>query len=141
MLAIGPVRAGECPEEHVLTIPREIRDAPDVGIDREILSVVNLHGWRKVENLQLRTRRLIVAVDGIILTHEHDDRPSIIYVAKGEIIEHSAFCAIPILHKEREWSPEFGPGHKHWWENRSGREVILLSSDVVPGEMLGNPRM
>jgi quercetin dioxygenase-like cupin family protein len=133
--------AGECPKDKVLAKPQEIRDAPDVGIDREILSTVKLHGWRKAEHLELRMRRLVVAVDGIVPTHDHDDWPSIVYVAKGEIIEHSAFCAVPILHREGEWSPEFGAGHKHWWENRSGQEVVLISTDVVPSEMIDDPHM
>ena len=42
--------------------------------------------------------------------------------------------AVPVLHREGEWSPEFGPGHAHWWENKSGKEVIVLSSDLIPPE-------
>lgn len=142
MLSVSPaVQAGECPQDKVLTAPREIRDAPDVGVDREILSTVQLNGWRKAERLELRMRRLVVAVDGIVPTHDHDDRPSIVYVVKGEIIEHSAFCGVPIVHREGEWTPEFGPGHKHWWENRSGVPVILISTDVVPTEMVSDPHM
>jgi hypothetical protein len=49
--------AGQCPEDQVLSQPRQIRDPPDVGIERETLSVVDISGWRKVENLMLRTRR------------------------------------------------------------------------------------
>jgi len=41
---------------------------------------------------------------------------------------------VPVLHREGEWSPEFGPGHAHWWENKSGKEVIVLSSDLIPPE-------
>jgi quercetin dioxygenase-like cupin family protein len=134
-------RAGQCPKDQVLSQPRQIRDAPDVGIERETLSVVDMSGWRKVQNLMLRTRRLTVAVDGIVPTHGHDDRPSIVYVVKGEIIEHSALCAVPILHREGEWAAEFGPGHSHWWENKSGKVVVLTSSDVVPGEMMNDPHM
>jgi quercetin dioxygenase-like cupin family protein len=140
-LATTGASAGSCPKDKVLTQPREIRDAPDVGIGRETLSTVDLSGWRKVENLMLRTRRLTVAVDGIVPTHNHDDRPSIVYVVKGEIIEHSALCSVPILHREGEWASEFGPGHSHWWENKSGKEVVLTSSDVVPGEMMNDPHM
>ncbi|MBL8703028.1 MAG: cupin [Alphaproteobacteria bacterium] len=133
-LATAPAHAGECPVDHRLTTPRAIEEKPDIGVKRDTLAVVPLKGWRGVADLYLRTRRLIVAVDGIVPTHQHDDRPSIVFVAKGEIVEHSAFCAVPILHREGEWTPEFGPGHEHWWENRSGKEVVLLSSDVIPPE-------
>jgi hypothetical protein len=62
-------------------------------------------------------------------------------VVKGEIVEQSALCAVPILHREGEWASEFGPGHSHRWENKSGMVVVLTSSDVVPGEMMNDPHM
>lgn len=133
--------AGQCPADKVLSKPRAVEDKPDVGVEREILSMISLKGWRGVGDLMLRTRRLTVAVNGIVPTHEHDDRPSIVYVVSGEIIEHSAFCSVPILHRAGEWTPEFGPGHKHWWENRSSVPVVLTSSDVVPPEMQDDPDM
>jgi len=132
LLTTGLAQAGECPADQVLTQPRMIEEKPDIGIKRETLSVVALKDWRGVGDLYLRTRRLTVAADGIIPTHDHDDRPSIVYIVSGELIEHSVFCAVPVLHKAGEWTPEFGPGHSHWWENRTGREVVLLSSDVIP---------
>jgi len=135
------VRAGECPEEHRLATPRAIEDAPDVGVLREILAVVHLKDWRGTADHLLRTRRLIVLPGGIVPTHQHDDRPSIVTVVIGEITEHSAFCAVPILHRTGETTPEFGAGHAHWWENRSSQPVILLSSDVVPNEMMNDPHM
>jgi quercetin dioxygenase-like cupin family protein len=133
--------AGECPKESVLTTPREIGDHADVGIKRKTLAVIDLTGWRNVGNLRLRTRRLTVPVGGVVPTHWHDDRPSIVYVVKGEIIEHSTLCSVPILHREGEWTPEFGKGHGHWWENKGTAEVILTSSDVVPPEELDGPDM
>jgi quercetin dioxygenase-like cupin family protein len=140
-LAAGGAQAGECPADRMLAKPRPIEDMPDRGVDREILSMVNLKGWRNVGDLFLRTRRLTVAADGIVPTHQHDDRPSIVYIVSGEIIEHSAFCSVPILHKAGGVTPEFGPGHAHWWENRSGGPVVLTSSDVVPPEMEDDPAM
>jgi quercetin dioxygenase-like cupin family protein len=133
--------AGECPVDQVLTTPREIENAPDVGVERPVLHEVDLTGWRGMGSFHLRMRRLTVAVDGIVPTHAHDDRPSIVLIQTGEIIEHSAFCAVPILHKEGESTPEFGPGHKHWWENKSGKVVVLISTDVVPVEMKDEPMM
>jgi quercetin dioxygenase-like cupin family protein len=141
LLAPLPALAGGCPDEHKLTRPRAIEDAPDVGVLREILATVRLKDWRGTGDLLLRTRRLIVLPGGIVPTHQHDDRPSIVTVIIGEITEHSAFCAVPILHRTGETSPEFGRGHAHWWENRSSQPVILISSDVVPNEMMEDPHM
>ena len=140
-LASAPAQAGSCPADKMLIQPRAIEDMPDRGVEREILSMVHLKGWRSVGDLFLRTRRLTVAKDGIVPTHQHDDRPSIVYIVTGELIEHSAFCSVPITHRAGEWTPEFGEGHAHWWENKSGVEVVLLSSDVVPPEMMNDPAM
>lgn len=141
LFAALPAWAGACPEEHRLTRPRAIEDAPDVATLREILAVVPLQGWRGTGDLLLRTRRLIVLPGGIVPTHQHDDRPSIVTVIVGEITEHSALCAVPILHRTGETTPEFGKGHAHWWENRSSNPVILISSDVVPNDMVDDPHM
>jgi quercetin dioxygenase-like cupin family protein len=133
-LAAPLAQAGECPKEHQLTAPRVIEEKPDIGVTRETIAVVHLKEWRGVGDLYLRTRKLTIATDGIVPTHRHDDRPSIVFILKGELIEHSTSCAVPILHREGEWSPEFSPGHSHWWENKTGGEVIVLSSDVIPPE-------
>jgi quercetin dioxygenase-like cupin family protein len=140
VLSAGAAQAGSCPAQHILTEPRPIRDAPDVGVTRDILATVQLKGWRGLGDFELRTRRLVVAPRGIVPTHEHSDRPSIVYVVSGEIWEHSAHCAVPILHRAGEWAAEFGH-HNHWWENRTNRPVVLTSSDVVPTEMIEDKHM
>lgn len=129
-----PASAGQCPEGQRLLTPRKIEDKAEKGLKRETLAEVKLKGWRGVGDLLLRTRRLTLAPGGIVPTHYHDDRPSIVYVVRGEILEHSVFCAVPILHKAGEFTPEFGDFHGHWWENASGQEVVLTSSDVIPPE-------
>lgn len=136
-----PAQAGACPEEHKLTRPRAVEDAPDVATLREILATVELKEWRGTGDLLLRMRRLIILPGGIVPTHSHDDRPSIVTIIVGEIVEHSSFCAVPILHRTGETTPEFGKGHTHWWENRSSAPVIIISTDVVPNEMMNDPHM
>ena len=128
--------AGECPADKILKTPRDIGDHKDVGIKRKTLAVIDLSSWRNVGDLRLRTRRLTVPVGGVVPTHEHDDRPSIVYILTGEIIEHSALCSVPIVHRAGELTPEFGPGHAHWWENKGTVDVVLTSSDIVPPDQL-----
>jgi quercetin dioxygenase-like cupin family protein len=140
LLAAGAL-AGECPADQVLTEPREIENAPDIGVERPVLHEVDLEGWRGMGSFHLRMRRLTVAAGGIVPTHAHDDRPSIVLIQSGEIVEHSAFCAVPILHKAGDSTPEFGIGHKHWWENLTDAPVILISTDVVPVAMADAPMM
>jgi len=141
LLAAGNAQAGECPKDKVLAEPRQIEDMAEKGLRRETLSVIKLQGWRGVGDLLLRTRRLTLEKDGVVPTHYHNDRPSIVYIVKGEIVEHSAFCAVPITHRAGEWTPEFGDFHGHWWENTSGGEVVLTSSDVIPPDMQDDPAM
>ena len=75
LFGAGGAFAGSCPAENVLTRPREIIDAPDIGVTRDILSAVELRGWRGLGDFLLRTRRLVVAPGGVVPTHQHDDRP------------------------------------------------------------------
>jgi hypothetical protein len=139
-LFAAPSFAGQCPKGSELATPRKLEDVPEKNIHRETLSVVKLQGWRGVGDLLLRTRRLTLTAGGFVPTHYHNDRPSIVYIAEGEIIEHNAHCAVPILHKAGEWTPEFGPTHGHWWEVAPGvQKVVILSSDVIPPEYQDEP--
>ncbi len=133
--------AGECPAESVLTEPRVLENAPDVGVTRPILQEVDLTGWRGMGSFHLRMRRLTVDPHGIVPTHEHTDRPSIVLVQSGEIVEHNEYCAVPIVHKAGDSAAEFGPKHSHWWENLTNEPVVLISTDVVPVAMMDEPKM
>jgi len=124
--------AGQCPADQVLTEPRVIEEAPDVGVTRPVLHEVDMTGWRGMGDFHLRMRLLTVDVGGIVPTHSHEDRPSIVYVLSGEIVEHTEFCAVPVVHKTGESSPEFGAGHRHWWANETDQPVVLISADVIP---------
>ena len=139
----GQAAAGTCPRDKVLKVPRSIESKDSVGVKRETLSTVNLKGWRSVGDLFLRTRRLTIAGHGVVPTHTHDDRPSIVFVVKGELIEHSTLCAVPIRHKAGDWTPEFGTGHGHWGENPNATEAVVTSSDIVDQETidLDKPKM
>lgn len=131
----GTAAAGECPADKLLTKARSIENAPDIGVDRPILATVDLTGWRDMGNFMLRLRKLTIAARGVVPTHDHADRPSIVHIVEGEIIEHNAFCAVPIRHKAGETAPESGSGHIHWWENQTDKPVVIFSTDVVPFEM------
>src|SRR4029434_10586563 len=59
----------------------------------------------------------------------HDDRPALIYVQQGEIVEYASNCAEPILHKAGDIRPEVF-GTSHWWKNLGTQTVILYVGDV-----------
>lgn len=130
-MTAGSAMAAHCPPADVLSSPRQIEDRDDIGVTRETLAEVRIKGWRGMGDFLLRTRKLTVAPGGQIPTHYHDDRPSIVFVLKGEAEEHSTFCRSPIRYKAGEWSPEFGPGTGHWWRNVGDGELVFLSSDII----------
>lgn len=140
-LVIGAdlANAGSCPADKVLTTPRDIGDHKNHLVTKKTLTDIPLNGWRGFNDLHLRIRYFNIPVGGVVPTHEHNDRPSIVYILKGEIYEFSALCSVPILHKAGETTPEFGPGHAHWWENKGTEEVILTSSDIVETGQLDKP--
>ncbi len=138
-LGLAPTAAGECPADKALAKPRQLDDVAEKHLKRETLAVIPLKGWRGVGDLLLRTRRLTIGPGGFVPTHYHDDRPSIVFIVSGEIVEHSTSCAVPILHRAGEWTPEFGDFHGHWWENKSGTDVVLTSSDVIPPDQQDMP--
>ncbi len=125
-------QAAGCPPEHVLTEPRQLERMPQEHLTREVIANVRLEGWRDMGPFILRTRRLELQPGGLVPTHSHADRPAIVYILKGTVIEHNSFCAVPIVHHAGEVSEEFGPGFVHWWENPGNEVVTFLSSDVVP---------
>lgn len=131
-LAAVPAIGGTCPEEHVLTEPRSLDNIPAKDLGREVLANVRLEGWREMGGFILRMRRLELQPGGFVPTHDHKDRPSIVYILKGTVIEHSSFCAVPIVHHAGDVTPEFGEGHAHWWENKGSEVVTFISTDVLP---------
>jgi len=138
----APAFAGECPADKVLKTPQKIENVTDDSkLKGEIVNTVDPSGWRGMKGLMLRTRRLTIAPGGFVPTHSHADRPAIIYIVSGEIVEHSTECSVPVIHKAGESIAEFGAGLQHWWENTGKETVVLTSSDIVPIEMMNDKMM
>lgn len=131
--------AGACPADQVLSTPRDIEEIAPAGLLREVLGNVRLEGWRDMGGFLLRMRRITVAPGGFVPTHGHADRPTIIYIVDGEIIEHNTDCGVPIVHKVGESTTEFGPTYNAWWENKGDTPVVLISTDVLPYEGKAEP--
>ena len=78
---------------------------------------------------QLRMRMLTIEPGGIVPWHSHDDRPALIFVQQGEIVEYASNCVDPIVHKVGDIRPEIF-GTSHWWKNLGKETVILYVGDV-----------
>jgi quercetin dioxygenase-like cupin family protein len=87
-----------------------------------------------------RARRLDIKPGGIVPWHSHDNRPAMIYVLQGTILEYASTCAVPIVHKAGEVAPE-RIGTSHWWQNTGKETVILIVSDIFPVEDKPNEKM
>ena len=122
--------AGECPAGKMKANVREKVDYKPVGVTDVTLGAINLEKQpANIKDRELRFRKLTIEPGGIVPWHSHDDRPALIYVAEGEIIEYASNCAGPIHHKAGEIRPET-QGTAHWWKNLSDKPVVLFIGDV-----------
>lgn len=131
-----PVKAAnrKCTGPNHLAKPRDLPIVAEKFLTRKTLDEVHLKNWRGLGDLYLRMRVLTIEPGGFVPTHYHDDRPSIVYVLQGELMEHNSFCSEPVRHRAGDWTAEFGPFVGHWWENTGTQTAIVLSADVIPPE-------
>ncbi|WP_291858829.1 cupin domain-containing protein [Bradyrhizobium sp.] len=122
--------AGECPADQIKVNAREKVDFKPVGVTDVTLGSINLEREpANIKGRELRFRKLTIAPGGVVPWHSHDDRPALIFVQQGEIVEYASNCAAPILHKAGEIRPEIS-GTSHWWKNLGTETVILYVGDV-----------
>ena len=124
--------AGECPADKVVadgkgqamgpTQPKDVTDTVLAAIDLSKEKVA-------ISDHQFRMRRLEIQPGGIVPWHSHDDRPALIFVQQGEIVEYASNCVDPIVHKVGDIRPEIF-GTSHWWKNLGKETVILYVGDV-----------
>ena len=131
--------AGECPANKVVADGQGQQDkamaAKDVT-DTVLASIDLSKEMVKLDDHQLRMRRLVIQPGGIVPWHSHADRPALIYVVQGEITEYASTCAVPILHKAGDVSVD--AGRSHWWKNTGKKTVVLISSDILHDKMEAN---
>jgi quercetin dioxygenase-like cupin family protein len=123
-------QAGECPAGHSKADARQAVDFKPVGVTDTTLGAIDLgKEMAKIKGRELRFRKMVIQPGGIVPWHSHDDRPALIYVAEGEIIEYASNCAAPIHHKAGQIRAET-QGTSHWWKNLSDAPVVLFIGDV-----------
>lgn len=101
------------------------------GVTDTVLTSIDLGSEPiAIQDRTMRLRRLVIQPGGVVPWHSHADRPAIIYVVQGEVVEYASTCAVPILHKAGTATPEMH-ATSHWWKNTSKKPVVLLSADIL----------
>ena len=122
--------AGECPADKFKPGVREMVKARGGRRHRHYLGSIDLEKQpAKIKGRELRFRKLVIQPGGIVPWHSHDDRPALIYIAEGEIIEYASNCGAPISTRPAISVPEVA-GTSHWWKNLSEKPAVLFVGDV-----------
>lgn len=122
--------AGECPADKIKADAHEKTDYKAVGVTDVTLGAIDLGKQpAHIEGRELRFRKLTIEPGGIVPWHSHDDRPALIFVQQGEIVEYASNCIDPIVHKAGDLRREVY-GTSHWWKNLGKETVILYVGDV-----------
>ena len=126
----GTAHAGECPaDKHMANATKPVDHAVQ-GVTDTTLGAIDLGKEQaKIAGRELRLRKMVIQAGGVVPWHSHDDRPAVIYVAEGEIVEYASNCAVPIVHRAGETRKETN-GTSHWWKNHTNAQVVLFIGDV-----------
>jgi quercetin dioxygenase-like cupin family protein len=131
LIGVSSAVAGGCPADKMKADVRQPTAHAAKGVTDTVLAAIDLEKEpANIKERQLRFRKLTIEPGGIVPWHSHDDRPAIIYVAEGEIVEYASNCADPIVHKAGDIRPETH-GTSHWWQNLGNKTVILFVGDVL----------
>jgi len=122
--------SGECPVEHMRpnarlageTMPSKVTDTElsDVKLGEEISGL---------DNRRLRLRRLVIQPGGVVPWHSHTDRPALLMTVSGQVTEFRSDCAVGIVHKAGDVTPE-KKGVSHWWKNEGKAPAVIIAADI-----------
>lgn len=130
-LAATAAFAGECPADQKKPDARGPVDFKPVGVTDTVIASIDVSKPPfNIEGRNFRMRRLTIEPMGIVPWHSHADRPAIIYIVEGEVMEYASNCAVPIVHKAGDVVAET-PEVSHWWKNTGDKTVVLLSADLL----------
>ena len=130
----APAYAGPCPTDKLRPdgSGERMNSTPAKDVTDAVLASIDLAKEpAAVKDRLLRLRRLEIKPGGVVPWHEHANRPAIIYMIKGEIVEYASTCAVPIVHRAGEVATETH-ATAHWWKNLGKETVVLLSADFFP---------
>ena len=133
-VAGSPAWAGSCPADKMRPdgSGEKMSSAAAKDVTDSVLAAIDLAKEpAEVKGRLLRLRRLEIKSGGVVPWHEHANRPALIYIVQGEIVEYASTCAVPIVHRAGEVATETH-ATAHWWKNTGKETVVLLSADLFP---------
>ncbi len=92
----GLAFAGTCPADKLRAdgSGEKMNTTPTKDVGDIVLTQVDLAKEpAAVKDRLLRMRRLEIKPGGVVPWHSHGNRPAIIYIVQGEIVEYSSSCA------------------------------------------------
>ena len=101
----GPAFAGSCPADKLRPdgSGEKMNATPAKDVSDTVLASIDLAKEpAAVKDRLLRLRRLEIKPGGVVPWHSHGNRPAIIYIVQGEIVEYASTCAVPIVHHAGE---------------------------------------
>jgi len=131
------VLAGACPADKIVADGQGQKPGPTAAKDVTDMVRASTDLAKEpamINGRQFRLRQLEMKPGGIVPWHSHGDRPAMIYIVSGEVVEYASSCAVPIVHKAGDIAPEKN-GTSHWWQNTGKTPAILISVDLFPVEM------
>jgi quercetin dioxygenase-like cupin family protein len=127
--------AGSCPADKVTADGVKPGPMTHKNVTDKVIASIDLGGEApKLNEHKFRLRQLVIQPGGIVAWHSHEERPAIIYIVSGTILEHASTCAVPIVHHAGDVARETHVT-KHWWKNTSSKPVVLLSADILHDKM------
>src|SRR5262245_47948008 len=134
LASVSTAQAGSCPADKIRSdgSGEKMNSTPAKDVTDAVLASVDLAKEpAAIKDRLLRLRRLEIKSGGVVPWHEHANRPAIIYIVSGEIVEYASTCAVPIVHRAGEVATETH-ATSHWWKNTGKETVVLLSADLFP---------
>jgi len=135
-MAAGAAFAGECPAGQRVADGQGQKPGPMApsGVTDVVRSSTDLSKEPlALKGRQFRLRQLEMQPGGIVPWHSHNERPAMIYIVSGEVVEYASSCAVPITHRAGDVAPEKN-GTSHWWKNTGSTPAVLISVDLFPGD-------
>lgn len=117
--------------DHQINPPTEKVDEEDTTLCELDLKTVKLpEGSQPFDQRSLRFRRVDVGPGGIVPFHSHENRPAILFIIEGEIIEYNSQHEQPRIHKAGSIIAEYGDV-QHWWKNETDKPVVIYAADLA----------